>query len=281
MIRCVLGCRDPEDPDGLPYPAENGYLTCRPCGLRVRDLLRRIVDDYALLDQDEQLIPERSGATSGRRTGPGPSVPIQLTVVAMTDIRSAQDGCGAYSVPAVLDSWIRAAAEESGNAAPQPPTVAGDVRWLLGLLSWLRQQPWIDEMYRELRELQHALDDQLRPRPGSVPIGSCPAPSPDQDGSVCGAPLRVRPDAERIRCRVCGASWERAHWDELGAALGNPGDTTAAYDELSVQLGVPVGTLRRWAAEDGWTRHGDKSRPAWSRREALASYRHRRNDMPA
>jgi hypothetical protein len=39
---------------------------------------------------------------------------------------------------------------------------------------------------------------------------------------------------------------------------------------------VPVGTIRRWAHEDGWTPHGPRHRRRWELDQVQASYDRRR-----
>lgn len=43
------------------------------------------------------------------------------------------------------------------------------------------------------------------------------------------------------------------------------------YEALAVHLRVPVGTLRRWRSEDGWTAYGTDRARRWDLNEATAS----------
>lgn len=48
-------------------------------------------------------------------------------------------------------------------------------------------------------------------------------------------------------------------------------DTTA----IALHYGVAVGSIRRWACEDGWTPYGGRRTRQWNLIEAQASYERR------
>jgi uncharacterized protein YjcR len=48
-------------------------------------------------------------------------------------------------------------------------------------------------------------------------------------------------------------------------------------EALALHYGVPQGTLRRWAHEDGWTPHGGRRTRQWDMDQVQASYDRRRH----
>jgi hypothetical protein len=274
---CVLGCADPH---GQPYPAVEGTLACDVCTSALDAALRQVARDYAWLLDPRNLAPSMD--PSGRGSpGYGSRSPARDDLIAATDPRTTLDG-RAISAPAVLSEWVRLVVADTGMPGPERADVAGDVAWLLSrpVWRWLLSQPWLDELATEVFELREHLAHIVRPRARAVPIGPCPVPiGPPGATDPCGTPLRVRADADLIRCRTCGTTWPRERWDELGRAMGDP---RSDYASLSTWLDVPVGTLRRWCAQDGWTPSPDgrPSRPLWLRSEALASYLRRRRHTP-
>lgn len=50
--------------------------------------------------------------------------------------------------------------------------------------------------------------------------------------------------------------------------------------DIAQILGVPTGTLYRWAHEDQWTRYGVRNRRRWDFNEAQASHDRRRHTGP-
>lgn len=257
MIACVLSCLSP---DGHPNPATAGYMTCDKCAERLWSTLRTIARDYGELVGDPAHLLPAPGGPGPRRPGYGSTAPINLHVVAMTDYRAGLDGVRAISAPAVLGMWVRVIAEDTGAAWPSV-TVAAMVDWLLNRWTWITKQPWVDQLAQECRELAGALAAQLRPRPPSAPpVGRCPIEVKD---SVCGAPLYVRAGDIVIKCPRCGNPWP-----ELGAR-------TFDYGTLADLFARPLGTLRRWRAEDHWTRHGTEGRALWAHADVLASWQRR------
>ncbi len=127
-----------------------------------------------------------------------------------------------------------------------------------------------------------ALRTAARARPPVLRLGPCPVPVAidvtDQHGRPlrveCGAPLRVRPGDESIRCPGCGTEWTRSKWHQLG-------DEWVDFATLAEQLGVPVGTLHYWRHVDEWRTAGTRSRRLVSRVDALTSYARRRGNKPA
>ncbi|MGO1049799.1 hypothetical protein [Crossiella sp. CA198] len=272
-VRCVL-C-------GKRAAAE-GCFTCDPCAGELVTTLRRIADAYDLVATSPALLlPRRPGLVHRSAPGYGSRSPANDDLIVLTDRRTAiGDDLRAHSVPAAVSQWVRQVAEETGGRPPRPATVADDIHYLLGLRRWLFRQPWIDEFAQEMQELYTALLNQIQREARPVPIGPCPVDLAT-DGRVllCGRMLRVRPEADQIRCSACRTVWPRTEWDQLGQALGDP---RSDYAQLEAWLGVPAGTLRRWAAKDRWTADParGRGRATWLRAEALASWTRRHGADP-
>ncbi|MCK2239381.1 MULTISPECIES: hypothetical protein [unclassified Crossiella] len=158
-------------------------------------------------------------------------------------------------------------------------TVSGEVALLLRWLGFITRQYWVGDMAAEVAELRR----QLRVAHGlverTVPVGTCPTmvvhPG-EREPRPCDARLRARLTSDRITCPSCRAFWTRDRWEQLGHALGSPVSDLAS---ISAWLEVPVGTLRRWRSEDGWTRQGSRNRPLYPRTEVLVSWQRRRGSQ--
>ncbi|MBP2479120.1 hypothetical protein JOF53_007992 [Crossiella equi] len=155
-------------------------------------------------------------------------------------------------------------------------TVAGEAGLLARWLDFITRQYWVGDLAAEVTELRRQLREAHGLVESSVPVGTCPTmvihPG-EREPRPCDARLRARLTSDRITCRTCGAYWSRERWDQLGQAQGSQVSDLAA---ISAWLDVPVGTLRRWRGEDGWTRHGSKHRPLYPRTEVLVSWQRRR-----
>ncbi|MDI3315867.1 MAG: hypothetical protein QJR12_16805 [Mycobacterium sp.] len=271
---CILGCTNR---DGIPYRAAPGRMCCHPCAEKLRRLLDDISDTYARVTDIHELIPSGHGNTSGPRRVPGPRSPAVDDLLVHTDVRSILDHGPAAL--ATVESWARMIREERSIDTPpermRDTVPAGRVTMERELATikfewdWVLAQPWLDEFAAEMRAVHTALQRAGRDLPPVLRIGPCPTLVEVEDqGAVreepCGAPLRVRVDDEEIRCRSCGTIWPRSRWRELG-------DPWTDYATLADDYGVPVGTLWRWASEDGWRRAKRGGRLLVHRDDAEAS----------
>lgn len=268
---CVLDCRDR---DGYARRASPGLLVCSLCSERLRKTVDAIERTYLLVTQVAELIPGGRGGDGVRRV-PGPRSPAVDAIIAHTDRRSDD---GAVAVIEAWARWVRAERSLDTEPAQMLATVpAGRVTmyrelatlrfhwdWLMGSEQVEEFAEALTQVYYQLRRTRGELDKVTR-------VGKCPTliAVTDEVELRCGAWLSVKPRDSEIRCRNCGTIWPRDRWEELG-------DTAADYATLSKQFGVPVGTLRRWASEDGWTKSGERGRPLLNRDEVRASYLRRR-----
>lgn len=282
---CLLGCRNAER---VPYRAAPGWQVCARCSDKLRQLLDDIQGTYTRLTDVDELIPGGHGDTGGGRRPPGPRSPAVDGVLVHTDRRSANNDRPAAL--AQIEGWARLVREERSLDTPPDQMLAtvpaGRVTMQreLGTLrfhwDWIMAQPWVADFAGELRSVLAALQLAGRDSVPVLKIGKCPTvlivlELPDDDSTIeldCGAPLRVRADSNDIKCRNCGTVWPRARWHELG-------DRYADYATLSDDLGVAVGTLWRWASEDGWRKERRGGRLLVHRDDAEASWQRRKTNV--
>jgi Zn-finger nucleic acid-binding protein len=175
---------------------------------RLTSMLRDIEDEAAVLDA----VPSMA-----QRTGPGGSglashrAPANLDVIVAGDPRrglmrwaSADDNdLKAFdpwglddtgSVLETLDSRARTVEEESGEPLPATATISGTRDYLTRNLQWIARQPWVDEMFQELRDLLTQLQRTNRTQPDKA-VGICHLP---RFQSTCGGLIWQREEERTI-----------------------------------------------------------------------------------
>lgn len=270
---CLLGCRAVDD---AAFRAAPGRLSCDRCAEKLAGVLADIALVYMTLTDIEELIP--GGTADGGRSVPGPRSPAVDAILVHTDLRSS--GNDHPAALASIASWARLVREERHAAVPAGrTTMTRELSTLRFHWDWLLGQSWVPDFAVEMRDVLAALKIVGRMSPPVLRIGSCPKQIFELvlDGEaiplLCGATLRVRVGDEEIKCRNCGEIWSRPRWSELG-------DGRTDYARLSIELSVPVGTLKRWGHEDGWRISGTHGRRLVSRVDAEVSYRRRRGAPP-
>lgn len=201
-----------------PRRATPGYRTCDRCADRIREALNEIPDLYAVLDEDEALLPVVS---LGGRRGPGfgSRSPANDHAIAMTDPRTTWTAEDRVHNPlTVVESWARMVRGDVGEKPPEGrATVHGETRLLIRRLDFITRQDWVDEFWVEVREVR----DQLRAFNGDrkpLPIGYCPTLL--ATGKDCRTALFAPPMGDTIRCNGCRREWPRREWMHLGQTLG-------------------------------------------------------------
>lgn len=273
---CTLGCRSAQ---GAPYSIAHSWQCCEPCADRLAGLLADIADHYAALTEADELIPHPTGERGS--PGFGPCSPATDAILVHTDIRTrwtSEAGSGAL---AAVSEWARMIREDLSIDTPPVDmgrtvpvgraTMNRELRTIRFHWDYVLRQPWLAEFAAYMGDVLHSLKHVGRLDERWMRIGPCAVVV---DGDVCGAMLRVRANATEIRCRGCASVWPRDRWHELGAPWTD-------YAALSNELGVPVGTLWRWAHEDGWQIAGTRGRRLVSRTDAVAAYERRRGGLVA
>jgi hypothetical protein len=214
-------------------------------------MLREVEEQTALLSAVPSM-QQRTG--SGTGTPAFQRVPVRLTVVALLDPRTRpagqrppgpacaecwHDSCvdirawiDAYdaqgvqtlAVLDVLHSWARVVREERSLSEPGTVTVSGERNILTRWLEWVAEQPWLDEMYQQLRDVLSQLKGVNGTSPDK-PVGRCYLIG--EDGQCRGMIRRasdyaqpwhtltdrcVRRDVEtadgHAYCDECGQTWD-------------------------------------------------------------------------
>lgn len=226
--------------------AEYGYL-CRGHFTGLGSMLRDIEDQAAMLSP----VPSMAVRTgSGGGSLPSERAPARLDVIVHTDPRSRPAGerppgpacvscwhgsCTdirawvdaydahaneALSILDVLSSWAQAVREERNLTVPVRVTISGERDVLTRHLDWIAGQPWIDEIFKDVRVLL----GQLKATNGiraERPLTRCVVPLIH---GLCGGnvwELEAVQVVETVRgrwtmsapggpaeCDNCGAKWE-------------------------------------------------------------------------
>ncbi len=283
---CLLGCHNA---DGIPFRAAPGRQCCDRCAEHLAQLLGDLADRYATLQEADELIPHSTGERGS--PGFGPRSPAVDALLVHSDVRTRWTSEHGYGALAVVESWARMIREETSLDTPPRQmrntvpagraTMARELRTIRWNWDYVLSAPWLDDFAADMRDVLRSLTFAGRLTERVMRVGPCPnlfevehATTRELHMIPCGRMLHVRADADEIRCRACGAVWPRARWWVLGSEWVD-------YAVLADDLGVPVGTLRRWASEDRWDKQARGRRHLVSRVDALQSYRERRGKAAA
>jgi hypothetical protein len=270
------------DRGGEQILAAPGLLCCPSCSAQVRKAVDYLGQLYEGLQDVDELTPSGSPDSTGGRSVPGSRSPAVDALLVHSDPRSHARVGDHPAALATIASWARLIREErSLDTAPaklRATVPAGRISMARELATirfhwdWLMAYPTVLRFCADVDEVINGLEYVRRMNPPAIRIGKCPVVTDIEDlpdgGELplsCGTSLRVRPDDAEIRCGGCGYVWPRARWHELG-------DPWADYAHLSAELGVPVGTLWRWASKDRWQTSGTRARRLVLRADALTSY---------
>ena len=199
--------------------ADLGRYTCQNCAATMLRWLNEIETYTATLNST----PGRGGDGSGRRSpGHGSRPPARLDIIAALDSRSVPHAIGPDDVDGDvrsilgtltgITSWV-ADERRRLDEAPEPsrtPTIAGEVRYLLGRIDWCTRQVWIDDLAEDLRQLHRQVvtlaGDSNRP------LAPCPN---------CTGPLWPIGDTSTVavRCGDCGGTYDGLTLLDLGQRL--------------------------------------------------------------
>ena len=208
-VNCVLPHREPKG-------AVHGSLVCPGHARWLHSTLVDIVDSYALLPHfyEPGTAVDDGQQVRGKRIDP--PAPVRLDVVALLDRRTVARYPGdIIPVLAVLESWARMVREERQIQAPKArATVTSEAALLAKHLPWILEQPWVDELAKEIRDVKSALHSAIgdhAPRP----VGTCPVVHPD--AGECGGKLfQDRYGGMSVTCRRCGETWGETELRRLG-----------------------------------------------------------------
>ncbi len=210
-IQCVTCTKQP------PRRATPGYMTCDRCADLIRECLKEIPELYAAVVRPGALLPV---VAPGARRGPGfgSRSPANDQTIVLTDPRTTwTEQAPIHNPLVVVESWARMVREDTGEKPPDgPATVTGEVALLIRRMDFITRQPWIDDMWKELKEVRGSLR-QFNGEHKPLPVGRCPTLVGDK---TCDTPLWAPVDGDTIKCRGCRREWSRREWLHLGATLG-------------------------------------------------------------
>ncbi len=225
MTACLNGCHTRPDTDGNRHPVqtEDPSLVCRACEDRLLDWLDDIPTTYLLLPAFIEPGSVDGNPESKTTKAANPPVPVRLEVLDLLDERHGRRWQGTAAaddrrgVLGTLESWARMVREERKVATPvDAATVAGEAACLRRHLLWICEQPWVTELYTDIKTLHRDLADAVgdyRPRP----VGRCENITEDGD---CGGPLLPSKWATGVHCVRCGAQWTESDLERLGLIIG-------------------------------------------------------------
>ena len=252
--------------DGLPAP-----VICTRCTNRIR----RDLDTVGRLRHQLDPTPGRTGS-NGRAPGkPGSKPPANLTVIAMSDVRShiriGDDGQHDPDDVANVDADLLTEARwviEERDLHPPMRDAFDSIRVLNIHFDWLVRHPRADEFAAVIEGCARGLRGVLRDWPDAA-VGTCPAEHPDRD--ACGGPLRLDyrgplpldPDAQvaptHVVCDWCGGVWDMSR-PTLIAMLRvvKPRSFPVARAWACEALGIDPATLRQWIRRGHVTSYSDE-----------------------
>ncbi|WP_241778553.1 hypothetical protein [Streptomyces sp. AcH 505] len=187
---------------------EDGYL-CLGC---VKDLRVRLESWPTLYTGLALFLAPGTGGGQGRGAKPayGP-MPVSEDIL---DLR------GPGGLVGVAEGWVSAIRRDRRMTALAPQggvegRLGAAVAQLLGHLPWVAVS-WPDAgaFAADVREVTRSVSSIFVPPPDrGRRLGNCPALN--NDGSLCGAVLRLHQGAKVSSCPWCGASWPPATWAQL------------------------------------------------------------------
>lgn len=224
---CVRGCVRPcpcreclgqDNPPHPPIasPADFGLL-CRRDWSRLWAWLSEIVELYATLDVRLKNSGDRDGSSHQKVSG-SPAL-VDLSVVALMDPRTDPAGYmvngvrvsnpGPPHIPSIVGSWARMVCEEKDLDLPYG-TLSEAVSVLTTWFEWICQQPWVDELWAEIKDVRGLLGrahGEKRPQK----VGRCLTVH-EVDGVMveCDRALYLPAGGQRLRCGRCGRVYDGA-----------------------------------------------------------------------
>jgi hypothetical protein len=224
-LHCANGCtRITTAGDREPTPAKAGRL-CNTCADRLQRWLTEIPERYALVPQ--YLLPSAdldANPESKATKRPQAPTPLRLGALDLLDTRLGRKWQGTEPTTdrrGVLGTLLAIANEIRTSRGSKPRTTSSvlhEADTIRGQLNWLTGQPFIIDIYTEIRILHRELGDAIGEYPPR-PVGTCYVLTGDLE--ECGGPLM--PVTDGVRCPRCGAHWNHDQLRRVGLALGDTG----------------------------------------------------------
>lgn len=238
--------------DGEPQPVICGRCT---------DRIRRHLDTVGRLRHELDPTPGRTGS-NGRAPGkPGSRPPANLTVIAMSDIRSRMRITDCGHAPGETCDNPRCGEHDPDDVANIDADLLTEARWVIEErqlhpplrdafdsirvlnihFDWIVRHPRADEFAAVIEGCARGLRGVLNLYPRS--IGRCPAADPRNPERTCGGPLQWIDGTLQIQCARCRDIWTEQDLTHIARVV----DVWIPISDASELLGVTVRTLNRWA----------------------------------
>lgn len=189
------------------HDAMGGYL-CPGCARTTIVRLECLPNLYDALS----LFLAPSSAVGQGRSGKGGPAPLPV-VEGVLDLR------GPGGMVGVVENWLSAVHQDRGWA-PRVPTGSVEGRLDTAVSGLRRNMPWIAMSWEqagtfaeEIRDLARSVSSIIRPAAATergTRVGNCPAQF--EDGTLCGAVLRLGQGERVVTCAWCGTSYPPATW---------------------------------------------------------------------
>jgi hypothetical protein len=240
-----------------PAEARHGLL-CIAHFDRLADMLRQVEEEAAILSAVPSMaIHTGSGGGSLAST----RAPARLDVLVHRDTRrgtgkseTEDDELAAGKTLPVLDvlhSWARVVREERGFTSQAAVTISGERDVLTRALDWIAGQPWVDELFTEVRQLV----GQLKAANGTQdekPVGRCYLPN---ETGICDGPIWIDTAMGHAHCGRCQQTWtgaqllllsEQMELDRIERARPKTEDgrRMLTAEEMCTHLGIRLGAFR-------------------------------------
>lgn len=171
----------------------------------------------------------------------------------------------------VLHGWARVVREDRDLEPPASITITGERDTLSRHLDWCAEQPFVDEMHAELRQLRAALKS-LNGNEDERPVGRCYLPADDGE---CGGPIWVDDAAGHAHCGRCRQTWDGAQLAHLQYELdlmkrpkAEDGKPMLTAEEIATRRGMSVNAVRLRLSRNGSRAVHGYYDPAWLDRRA-------------
>jgi hypothetical protein len=182
---------------------------CAHCTTRLHQRLQRLPDLHTAL---AAWLPPGSRRPELGRTPGGTEAPLPLRETVL-DLR------GPGGIVSVLESWWTSVHETRDFRVPTlagtiPTRITRATQALLANLTWISIE-WEQgtDLATEIRHLEQRALAVINPPDRTIPIGQCP--TQDDDGTICGATIRVPAGTTDVHCGNCGTRFPPEAWLNL------------------------------------------------------------------
>ncbi|WP_263170652.1 hypothetical protein [Streptomyces sp. SCSIO ZS0520] len=191
-------------------PLSEGYLCegCTAASARRLARLPGLYDALAAYLHPSGRRPELGRTRAAEAPLPVAEAPLSLRgpggiVGVLEDWRAAMQADRGWGPPAVERASVERRVQVAARA------LGHNLDWIAG------QWPAAGQFAAEMRDLERQVLSVVDPPEPTMRLGTCPAEY--EDGTVCGAVLRVPRGTATVECRWCGTPYPESTWLSLAA----------------------------------------------------------------